>query len=563
MKKVLFLLMAVVLSACTAIPTDGPVVEVPHSAEPVGIDIAPQPPAQDAVPARVVDGFLQALVVPGEGFRIARQYLTEEASAAWEPTGNLAIYEGTVVADTAGSRVLGSLSGTLDHDGRYEARDEPYTHDFGLVQVDGQWRIGNPPEDLLLSRYLFERYYSRLTLYYISRIGSHVVPDPIYVHETLATPTAVLEGLFRGPSDQLSRVVTNALPGEAELGPAGATIDARGVVTVDLVGLDNSMSDDARRRLGAQLLWSLTSLPRVSGLVVTRGDLTFALPGATADGILELATQQGYQVLSRASTTDLFAVKNAVPGRIVGEGSFERWSTAPPNVADLAVSIDGASVAMVDDWRGNVAFGALNSELTEVQVGLTRLRSPQFSLGTLWVLGYNLAGVPTLATVDRSGRVTMVDVDLPAGAKIEEFAVSPTRARIALVIDMGGENQLGMASLIGANPVTLRDWKRIPLMEPNGSTPSEISSVAWQAETGLAIAATMSGQRSIYTVQIDGSHLEDLGSVSGEIVELAAMARLGGGAVAIRTSANIAWRYEARTRWTRLTDGIEAVAYGG
>ena len=67
----------------------------------------------------------------------------------------------------------------------------------------------------------------------------------------------------------------------------------------------------------------------------------------------------------------------------------------------------------------------------------------------------------------------------------------------------------------------------------------------------------------IHLVQLDGSHLEDLGSVTGEIMELAAMARLGGGAIAIRTLGDVAWRYEARTRWTRLTDRIGAIAYGG
>lgn len=563
MRRLIAALTAVLLVGCTTIPTAGPIEEVPHSAEPLGIEVAPQPPADGASPTALVEGFLQALVVPESDYETARSYLTEEAEAAWKPTRELVIYEGQVSGDAESARVEGARVGQLAEDGRYSGAFEAFTHDFGLVQVDGEWRINNPPDSPVLSAYLFERYYARLTLYFTSRIGSHVVPSPVYVHETQATPSAVVEALLRGPTPELSRVVTSAFPEGAALGPSGATIDAEGVVTVDLTGLETSMGDDARRRLGAQLLWSLTSIPRVTGLTIERGDLTFALPGATADGVLELATQQGYQVLSRASTTDLYGVRDGRPGRIAGVGTFERWTSVDGPVADLAVSLDGAETALLDDWRGRVSIGPLGGDLTTVQVGVTRLRAPQYSLGTLWVLGQNVGGTPTLANVDRTGRVTTVDVDLPPGASIIDFAVSPTRARVALILQVGDERQLGVASVIGANPVTVRNWERLELIGESSTPLTNFSAIAWQAETSIAVAAADAGRTSVFTTQIDGSHVEDLGEVSGTIVELAAMARLGGGAVAIRTENNVAWRYEPRTRWTRLSDQIGAIAYGG
>ena len=563
MRRLIAAMLCLIVAGCTAIPTTGPVEEVPHSAEPGGIDIAPQPPAEDAAPTRLVDGFLQAMAVPEDGYAIARDYLTDEAAAEWDPDGQITIYEGLVLGDIDSAWIEGRHVGELDAMGRYASSNNPYRHDFGLVQIDGQWRIGRPPEGLLLSRYIFERYYSRLTLYFMSRVGTHVVPTPIYTHETTATPTAVVEGLLEGPPSTISRVVANALPAEARLGPDGATIDSQGVVTVDLQGLDTNMGDDARRRLGAQLLWSLTSIPRVTGLVVTRSGLTFTLPGATADGVLELATQQGYQVLSRASTTDLFGTRNGQPGRIPGVGGFERWVEIEEPVADMAVSLDGVSVALLDEWRGLVTYGPLSGELSEARPGLTSLRSPQFVLGSIWMLGLNVGGTPTLATVDRGGRTAFVDVDLPPGARIHEFAVSPDRARIALVLQIDGELQLGVGTVIGTNPSTVRNWQRLPLVTTSGQSLSDINSVAWQAETGLALTGTALGSRAVYTVQIDGSHLEDIGAVTGEIVELAALARLGGGAIAVRTASEVAWRYEARTRWTRLGDDIGAIAYGG
>ena len=452
MRKIVAGLVTALLVGCTTIPTTGPIQEVPFSAEPGGIDIAPQPPADNATPSRLVDGFLQAMAVPEGDYGVAREYLTGAAAEAWDPAANLTIYEGRVQADGQAASIMGARVGSLDGTGRYRPHGDPYAHDFGLQQVDGQWRIGNPPDGLLLSRYLFERYYARLTLYFISRTGSHVVPDPVYVHETRATPSAVVEGLMRGPSESLARVVSNAIPQGVGLGPDGATIDARGVVRVDLTGLDLALSDDSRRRLGAELLWSLTSIPRVTGLAVQRDGMPFAIPGANAAGVLELATQQGYQVLSRASTTDLFGVREGAPGRIPGVNQFERWSGVELRAADLAVSLDGATVALVDQLRGGVSFGPLTGDFSPVRVGLTNLRAPQFALGSLWVLGDNVGGTPTLATIDRTDRVTLIDVDLPGGARIHDFAVSPTRAQVAIVLDVQGTLTLGMASIVGANP---------------------------------------------------------------------------------------------------------------
>jgi len=60
---------------------------------------------------------------------------------------------------------------------------------------------------------------------------------------------------------------------------------------------------------------------------------------------------------------------------------------------------------------------------------------------------------------------------------------------------------------------------------------------------------------------VDGSLIEDLGPVSTDVDDISAMARPGGGNVAIRTGLGVVWRYEARTRWTRVADEISAISY--
>lgn len=57
--------------------------------------------------------------------------------------------------------------------------------------------------------------------------------------------------------------------------------------------------------------------------------------------------------------------------------------------------------------------------------------------------------------------------------------------------------------------------------------------------------------------------VQDTGSVPGEIIDLAANVRLGGGPISVTTSQGVVWRYEARTRWSRLAEDVTAVAYPG
>lgn len=555
----LITLLVLLSAGCTGIPTAGPIEEVPVSTQPRGIDIAPQPPEAGVAPARLVEGFLQAMAAPEGDYAVARQYLTPAAAEEWDPA-SATVVDATVTGDGEMASLTGQRLGTLDLHGHYTAAAAPFVHQFTLTELDGEWRIAAPPPGLLLTRYIFERYYQRVTLYYLARAGGHVVPDPIHLPETSVTPEAIVEALLAGPSPTVAQAVSNALPNGVRLGAAGASLNSDGVVTVDLAGLSERLGDDARRRLGAQLMWSLTAIPRATGLVVTNDGVPFILPGSRADGVLELAGQQGYQILSRAASVDLFAVDDGAPGRLTGDGQVERWRNVDLPVADIAVSLDGEA-AIIDDSRTVLAVGAPGSELTRVETGYTNLRSPSFSLGVLWLLADGPSGRPVLLTVDRQRSVEQVSLDLPVGLEVLEFAVSPARARIALLVGSDDTGRLGMAQVLPTTPVTVTGWAPLPMVDTSGQSLTDVSAVAWQAETSLAVAATSDGLRSVYSVEIDGSLVEELGPFSGDVAGLTANTRLGGGAIATRTAAGTVWRYEARTRWTRLAEDIAAIAY--
>lgn len=550
------------LTGCTGIATSGPVEEVPMSAQPPGIDVAPQPPQSGVTPTRLVEGFLQAMADPESDYSIARLYLTGAANELWTPAGAI-VFDGAVHGDQESSNITGMEVGRLDQGGRYSAGLRTFHHDFGIQLEDGQWRIGAPPEGLLLSRYIFERYYSQVSLYYMSTAGSHVVPDPIHVPETLVTPPTIVEALLDGPAEAISGAVRNALPPGTRMGIREATLDTQGVVRVDLSGLWSGLSDEARRGIGAQLLWSLTAIPRVTGLVLTNDGLPFALPDYNAQGVLELTTQQGYQVLSRAApSNDLFGVRDGVAGRL-GD-PFEPFRHGETRYGDLAVSLDGVSIALIDEPRAQLWIGPRNREVTLADTaGLGNLRDPQFVLGTLWLLGDELDGTTVLLNVQRSGEVERVRFDPPDGAVISAFGVSPNRARIAIVLSFGEQRILGLATVRDSAPTSVVAWQQLHLVADGNLLLTDPRSLRWSDETRFALIATQEAGSSVYSVRSDGSEVEDLSPVGVKAVEIAALARTGGGPVAVRTETGAVWRFDPRTRWTSLAESITAISYGG
>ena len=79
--------------------------------------------------------------------------------------------------------------------------------------MDGEWRIANPPNGLIMLEPDFERLYDRRLAYFLDPTGTRVVPDPRYLISGEAQPTALLNRVLEGPSAALSAGVRNPLSG--------------------------------------------------------------------------------------------------------------------------------------------------------------------------------------------------------------------------------------------------------------------------------------------------------------------------------------------------------------
>lgn len=552
-------LLAVVLTGCTQLPTSGPVVEVSVSSQGRGVRIAPEPPVAGMSQARVVEGFLQAMADPTGDYAVARQYLTAATADAWEPTARTMIYDG-VLLDSEGQQVLeGTIRGQLDPVGRFRGGNEGLSHDFQVVQEEGEWRIGAAPEGVLLSSYIFNRSYTVVKSYFMARGGQTVIADLIHIPVLELTPERVLRAQFAGPSQELAQITHSALP-EGVTPGGGASVDTEGTVLVDLQGLPDNLPDGARRALGAQLLWSLASIPRVSGLRVTVGGTPWVIPGQNAEGVLELSSQQGYQPLSRASAVDLIGVRESRLGRLSPERNFIPLG-GDGNPLDLAaVSLDGSTVAHVTAATGEARIGPMNGALSTVDSTVRNVASIQFAGGRLWLLGQDETGAQRLVSLSSQGEISVVDTSTVPGG-IVDLAVDPSGTRAGLLVELEGEVQLGIAMLDGVQ--RLLPWQPLSPVADTGTVLTDFVALDWTGEIALAVIARSDAEGSVFVVRSDGSQVNDIGPTVGEPVSLTALPRPGGDSVAIRYDSGEVMVYSANRNWQPANALFDWISYPG
>ena len=131
--------------------------------------------------------------------------------------------------------VSANLVGTVDERGVFSVGGaEPFRREFTLEQVEGEWRISNPADGLIIAEPDFERLYDERAAYFLDPTGQRVVPDPRHLIRGEAQPTALVQRLLEGPSAALAAGVHNPLAG-VQLRSA---VTVRGQeATVDLTGL--------------------------------------------------------------------------------------------------------------------------------------------------------------------------------------------------------------------------------------------------------------------------------------------------------------------------------------
>ncbi|MGD8216246.1 LpqB family beta-propeller domain-containing protein [Aestuariimicrobium sp. Y1814] len=575
----LALLLGMVLAGCANIATQGPVQQVgpsPTATATGGVEIDPQPPEPGADPERILAGFLAAMSTGEANFASARLYLTPSAQKVWNPDSGTTIYQSEnskpVTTDTSASLNV-PVVGRLDAEGRYSASQDQLVHDFAMAEVEGEWRIANPPDGLLIARYVFDRYYYPLQVTFLTADGGRYVQEPVYLHVGELTPTAAVKALLAGPSPWLAPAVTSAIPGDTRLSVNAVTV-TDGIAEVSLTDQILPLADVQRIQLAAQIAATLARFDQVDGIRVRMNGQPWQIPGQDPDGVVTVASFPQFRLLDDQTDSAVYAVQDGLMGVIESDderrfrplgGAFGAggWGDEPGQFA-LHRSADW--IGMVNRQRTALYLGAPEgAAVTQVHTGVDLVRPQVMPDRSTWTIDH-ASGQPTLVVVSAGGTVTQVGLPDLAGRTVLSFRVSPDRTRIALVVRQGENIQLGMMRVRGTDSLVVDGWRVLQVTSSSGPL-TATRDVAWSdTESLLLVAATDSTSAfNVYRVRGDGASVENLGPAGGggQPTMITAFPRRVGTSAGFLSDAGEVYRLEGVYRWQRLAGELTALSLAG
>lgn len=569
--------LVLLLAGCATIPTSGPVVSGsgPSHAPEVSVEIAPEAPHEGASPGTIVNGFLQAMANYQQGYEVARLYLAPDVRDSWRPEEGVTVYaDGFGVASTPDSAVLDApVVGRIGSDGAYEHVDGRMRLDFGLIKdADGQWRIGQPPKGIVVSQYLFGRFYQRLNTYYYDPAFTRLVPDPVFLPKGAQTATTLLQALLRGPSAWIRPAVVSAIPAQTKLNVQSASIDPRGVVEVSLSQHVAALGEDQRSRAAAQIVWTLTQIDGVTGVRLTVDGAPWAVK-EQLQGVVPIGAYAWLESMPSQRVPQLYGATGAGVVR-VDERSGAPVQLTPiagefakrPGISAIAVSPAADRLAVVTDG---------GSKLWEVPIGegqpkavgaeRTALLRPQWvggSIPELWSMGRQDGR--QLMQITREGRSVTVEAPAFAGVEVTAFRLAPDGVRLAAVIKRGGRVEVGLARVnrAGTEPV-VEGWQELKLGDGTQPGPAQPLDVGWVDTTTLMVLAAEEAGRPARPFRVDQSAfaVAAIGQPDNwGAGELATAPRVGT-ARAVVCGPRGAWRYDEDYRWPALTHELVHAAY--
>lgn len=557
-------LLVVLLAGCAGVPTSGPVEHHTPQSNGLGSDVRvdPLPPADGASQLLVVEGFLHAMSVYQAGYTVARQYLTEAASQAWHPEAGVQVYTETdpPVESEQGVALSGMLVGTVDPAGVYLPVNTPLRRSFALMKNSaGQWRISNPPDGLLVSRYLFSTNFTSLNLHYLDAAGTVLVPDPRYFATGEQSLAAALRAQLDGPSEWLAPAVRT--PETREVVVDSALVDTDGLLDIRLGNGAEQLSVEDRQTVLAQLAYTLTELPQVTSIKVSGNGQLWRSEHGQDEIRPDLFPQ-----LSPANVSAPRSLFVAKEGKLQRLRNSEEWNDLEtvevnlPTPEAFAVRTDLMEVAAITEKGGRLAVASVNSGKTrELRSGQGLLRPAYARNGELWSPATSgLSGL----RVYRDGIAQKIELADVPGGQLVAAALSPDGARIALVVRRGNGVEVGLAVVERSDSgILLAGWRSLDLTL-NAATAGTALDVGWASESELLVLRTGGALEVSVTRQSqDGSTSTDLGpSESAALTRLAVMA--GRQAVAL-TNGGVAYRFDGEFNWSLVFTAVDAVAYSG
>ena len=503
------------LAGCAGIPTSGPIQqgpEVPDGPSDQVIRVIVRPPAPDMTPTQIVSGFIEASASFEDDHAVARQYLTAQAAASWDPLAGTRVYDGVPTLAPNGPATVdmtATQAGSITADGRFQvsAPGRILRESFTLDYVEGQWRIANPPPGLFLARSDIDRAFRSYDVYFLDPDFTTLVPDTRLIPAAGAgLATSLMQAMAAGPTEWLAPAVRTALPDGAGLAVNAVPVE-EGVAVVDLDASVRLASDATRRALSAQILWTLGQVPGVLAVDLRAGGQALPVPGVPNPQ--PEGAWPGFDPNAMPANAAPYAERN---GRVVQIGGAVPLSVpggagaGVPPLQGIAVTLDATRVAGLDDqgalWAADTRAGASSVDLISAP-GQSR---PSFGRGTAaWVVGPD----QQLKQARADGTVYTIPVDgLSTKMRIESVSVSRDGTRMALIVRRGPRTFVMMAVIV------LREGTaRVQTPVRVDDRLTSVLDVAWAEDDRLlALGSEGAGAPQVYEIDLARATVRSLGA---------------------------------------------------
>ena len=510
---------AILVSSCASLP---------NSSEPQSLKRLDNPSSQQdsgpisgREPDLLLRDFYANSANPLKQYAQARNYLTPDANNQWKPGPETVIIDrigmsrnSTAGADHVSYTVTGTIVGTLGEGGAYSPRNEDYHAVVTLERRDGEWRIAELPNQAIIERTELRNRYIPRDLYFFDPTGNTLVPDRRWMFAgTNTQDTALISLLLAGPSPMLAPGVMDELPNSAAY-----TRTNNGVY--ELTGLSN-LSEAARRRLAAQLTWTLAlaeiSEPfsfSIDGDLVRNdrnnpklsvNDFPEYNPSAsgTSAGVLYALTNGKASSISDGNVV-------AVPGFLGTNGGIESMDVASLNHTNVAASV--VTTNAEGDKKSQLYMGPVDGDSTKILTAAT-LTKPTFEANSqaVWtVMDGNK--VMRVAQSSSNSSISQTEVDTSElGEKHGDISVlrlSPPGVQAAFIVD----GRVYVATV--ARP-TAGDRKLTNVRELVPAIGDSAITLEWSVNSTLLVG-TVSTDTPVWRAEVDGSSAIPLSS--GNIV---------------------------------------------
>lgn len=573
--RLLVAALALALAAgCSALPVEGPVRTEPvdrGSAQSDAPYFNPPGPAEDGTPSAIVSGFMVAMQANPLTTSVARSFLSEQARSTWRPNRGTIVYEAfTVQQTTPGARVRLSDVRRLDSRGGWR-RGQPGTTetlDVRLVSEDGQWRIDNPPNALVVPQSYFERVFSRYNLYFYDQTDRVLVPDPVFLPRGEQTATNLVRGLLSGPGQSLSEVTRSAIPARTSLDLA-VVVTESGVAEVPLSREMLRASPSDLVLAMDQMAWTLRQVPGIERVRITVAGAPVPLPDSRVDVPVTSGSQRDAGGDTEATLWGLRDGRVVDVGRPDGQPADGPLGRRGFSMRSLAVTASPPKVAAVSGDGTTLFVAAADAEsrrspATAPFEGTDLLRPSYDMLGDLWLVDRTRTGARLY--VLRGDRVREVRVPGVTGADVAAISVAHDGSRLAVALAGSPAPPVRVVPILRTSEGVVTGAGRVRAIQAGVGDSARLIDIGWRDPATLALLSRPTAETSRVTyLAPDGSPvstaLPEPSVFRGPAAALA-VAPDGNLPLHVVTPAQQLYTLAGNGQWVRDLTGVRAVTYG-